>query len=373
MPTRQSIFILGGSGNTGEKIAQLLVQHTDVHIVLAARNEDKLRQSAEKLDQPDRVSWKIVDASNKSSLMNVFDSQDMVVSAASTAQFTENIARACLDAGCDYLDVQYSSEKVRILKSMADEIESTDGCFISEAGFHPGLPSALVRYADSQLDDLESAITASAINTDMKNVELTNATKQEFIQELQDYDTTFFQDSQWKKASMWTTKDFQTIDFGKPAGKRTCIPMFFEEIHDLPTLIPTLQETGFYIAGFGWLMDLLVMPFVMLMVKLFPNMMAKPMGNLFAWTWGKISKPPFYIIMKLRAKGKKDGQESTFETTLFHEDGYWFTAIPVVACLLQYLDDSIRKPGLHWMGQLVVPERLMEDMERMGIEIKRNE
>ncbi len=141
----KKILVLGGSGNTGEKIARLLLEKTDVYIILAARRENKLRQTAEKLNHPDRVSWTSVDVSDASVLVSSFTGVDIVVSAASTAQFTETIARACIEVKCDYLDVQYSNSKVKILKSMASEIETSRQCFISEAGFHPGLPAALVR------------------------------------------------------------------------------------------------------------------------------------------------------------------------------------------------------------------------------------
>ncbi len=365
----KTILILGGSGNTGEKIARLLLDYSDVQITLAARNENKLRQLAEKLGQLERVSWKTVDASDKSALVQSFTGVDMVVFAASTALFTENIASACIEAKCDYLDIQYSNSKVKILKSMVEKIKASGQCFISEAGFHPGLPAALVRYANSQLDVLESAITYSAISMDMNNVELTDATKQEFIRELQGYDAAFFHDGQWKKANMWTTRDFKKIDFGEPAGKKWCIPMMFEEIRNLPEVIPTLKETSFYITGFGWIMDWIITPFSMIMVKLFPKVMEKPMGNLFTWAWKKTSKPPFYTIMKLKANGIKNKNKTQLEITLFHEDGYWFTAIPVVACLLQYLDGIIQKPGLHWMGQLVDPTRLLDDLKKLGIKI----
>jgi saccharopine dehydrogenase (NAD+, L-lysine-forming) len=40
-----------------------------------------------------------------------------------------------------------------------------------------------------------------------------------------------------------------------------------------------------------------------------------------------------------------------------------------VACLLQYLEGSIARPGLWLMGQAVDPVRLVEDMERMGVEV----
>ena len=58
------------------------------------------------------------------------------------------------------------------------------------------------------------------------------------------------------------------------------------------------------------------------------------------------------------------------DITLYHKDGYMFTAIPVVACLLQYLDGSIKKPGLWTQANIVEPDRLLSDMERMGIEVK---
>ena len=37
-------------------------------------------------------------------------------------------------------------------------------------------------------------------------------------------------------------------------GLKYCVPMYLEEFHLLPELIPTLQQTGFYSAGFGGLM-----------------------------------------------------------------------------------------------------------------------
>ncbi len=365
----KNILILGGSGNTGGKIAELLLKNTEVDITLAARNEKKLQQTVKILNYPNRVSWISTDASNKISLAEAFTGMDMVISAASTAQFTENVVKACIKAECDYLDVQYSTEKVHILKSMRTKIEKSDLCFISEAGFHPGLPSALVRYAETQMDELESAITAGAISADWSDVTMTEATKTEFIRELGNYEMLFLKKGEWKVPGFWSMKDFPTIDFGDPAGKKMCVPMFFEELRNLPNQIPSLKNTGFYIAGFGWFADYIVMPIVLLMMKLFPNIMAKPMGNLFAWAWKTSSKPPYYTMLKLEAQGKHNSKNTSLEMVLSHEDGYAFTAIPVVACLLQYLDGAANKPGLHWMGQLAEPVRLMNDMKNMGIKI----
>jgi saccharopine dehydrogenase (NAD+, L-lysine-forming) len=88
--------------------------------------------------------------------------------------------------------------------------------------------------------------------------------------------------------------------------------------------------------------------------------------------WGLItySKPPFGILLKLEAQGLSGGQPKALEIRLAHQDGYMFTALPVAACLLQYLDGSIRKPGLWTQANLVDPRRLMNDLARLGVEIQ---
>jgi hypothetical protein len=94
---------------------------------------------------------------------------------------------------------------------------------------------------------------------------------------------------------------------------------------------------------------------------------------LMMWGLNAFSKPPFGTLLKVEAQGSTDGQAKSEEVTLYHEDGYVLTAIPVVACLLQYLDGAIRQPGLWTQANLVEPNRLMQDMQRMGIEITETE
>ena len=55
------------------------------------------------------------------------------------------------------------------------------------------------------------------------------------------------------------------------------------------------------------------------------------------------------------------------QASVSHPDGYELTAIPIVATLLQYLDDFAKKPGLWMTGYLINPLRLMKDIEEMGV------
>ena len=55
--------------------------------------------------------------------------------------------------------------------------------------------------------------------------------------------------------------------------------------------------------------------------------------------------------------------------TVYHPDGYVLTAAPMAACLLQMLDGSARRPGLHFQAMLAEPGRLLEDLRKMGVEV----
>ncbi|SVD67144.1 uncharacterized protein METZ01_LOCUS419998, partial [marine metagenome] len=60
----------------------------------------------------------------------------------------------------------------------------------------------------------------------------------------------------------------------------------------------------------------------------------------------------------------KDGISVKLRISCEDSNAYDFTVIPVVTCLDQYFDGSIRKP-VPWMtGQIVDPDRLLTDMEK---------
>jgi saccharopine dehydrogenase (NAD+, L-lysine-forming) len=179
------------------------------------------------------------------------------------------------------------------------------------------------------------------------------------------YQAQVYKNGAWTKPNQWDTRKF---DFGTEIGERTCYSMFFEELKDLPEMYPTLTETGFYISGSNWLTDLVITPIVMGGLKIAPKRGLKPLGKLMWWGMQQ-SPPPYVVALKVEAIGLINGQQAKVEVRIEHADGYELTAIPVVAYLLQYLDRSARRPGVHLMGQLAEPKRLFEDMQTMGVRI----
>lgn len=370
--TNKTFLILGGYGNVGRILTQLLLQETDVKLVLAGRTLKKVEAVAVQFNtlfEGNRVTGIYADASDVENLRQIFKGVDFVIVASSTAKYTSEITTAVLESDCDYMDIHFGPKVYIILHSLAEVIKNTERCFITGGGFHPGLPAAIIRYASQYFDIMEKAIVGGVMNVNFRDYEISESTRIEFVEEVVDFNPLFYKKGEWRKIDMMSTKDLVVMDFEGEFGKRQCTPMFFEELREIPLIFPTLNQTGFYMAGFNWLVDYFIFPAIFISLKLFPKRLIKPMSRLMEWGLTTFSKPPYGLVMKLEASGKKNDKVKNVEIKLSHKDGSYFTAIPVVACLLQYLDGSIRKPGLWLQANIVEPNRFMEDMKRMGIDV----
>ncbi len=353
---------------TGRLLAKHLLEESTAGIVLAARHLEKAGELAEKLNAEfggSRVSAVHADAADAESLRAALKDVDMLVVAAPATEHAATVIRTALDCGVDYLDVQFSSRKLTILKSLDAEIKRAARCFITEAGFHPGLPSAMVRYAAPHLDRMVSATTAGFLNMG-RDLPYTEAVV-ELMEAFEDYRTDVYWQGKWIASGGFKPRK---IDFGGEIGVRACYPMFFEELRGIPEMYPALENAGFFISGTNWLVDWIITPLVMAGLKIAPSRSARPMGKLMWWGMRRFANPPFVVMLRVDAAGMKDGKRAVFSAAVSHKDAYELTAIPVVAALLQYLDGTARKPGLLMMGHIVEPARLFEDMKRMGVIVR---
>ena len=355
-----TILILGGYGATGRPLTRHLLAQTDHKIVIAGRNLNKAQTFVDLLQNP-RVTAAQVDATDSLSLQRALQGVDFLLVAAPTTHHTQTVVRAALDTGVDYLDVQYSDLKLEALHAHEKEINDRNLCFVTEAGYHPGLPSAMIRYAASKLDCMESARTAGYLN--MGNLQYTEAVD-ELMEGFIRYQAQVFKNGSWTKPRSWEMRKF---DFGEGIGAKTCYSMFFEELRCIPEMYPTLRDTGFYISGWNLLADLILTPIVMVGLKVAPKRGIRPLGKLMWWAMNQ-SKPPYRVVLKVEATGQLNGRRVRVEASLEHEDGYELTAIPVVALLMQY--DKVRRPGLHMMGHLAEPHCLFQAMEQMGVRVR---
>ncbi|MCJ7552394.1 MAG: saccharopine dehydrogenase NADP-binding domain-containing protein [Ignavibacteriaceae bacterium] len=367
----KTFLILGGYGNTGILISEFLLKNTDSKLILAGRNLEKAKKITKSLNEKffdERVTALRIDAAEKKSLVKKFQSADMVIVASSTLQYINNIAEAAIEAGIDYVDIQLSSEKkIQTLRSLEDRIKEKKLLFITDCGLHPGIPAALVHYAATQLDTIETANVASLIRMNWKELEFSESTVTEMADEFRNYKPLVYLDNRWKRLRH---KNYKKFDFDNEFRRITCAPLMLEEMRNLPIKYPTIRELGNHVTGFNPFVDYFVIPVGTVASKILPGFTNKVFGRALAHGLKKFNSSPYQTMLLLSAVGRKGALTKEFKAKLSHVHGYWFTAASVTALLFQYLRGNFKDCGLFLQGNLVNPEVFLKDLERLGVNIK---
>ena len=263
------IAILGGYGNTGSKVAANLAKEDGFEISILGRDGFRAETLAAKISSDTGVVVRSspVDVRNPESLRRALIDIDLVLSATCDTAHAPDVARAALEMGCDYMDTHLSSPKKwdELLK-IKKQITERDLCFISDGGVHPGLAATMVRLAAADIE-IETASVFGSFNIDWSTLTFGSNAADDFIGELRDMDPSVFVDGCWQRS--W--KNQRLHNFGAPANIQNCVAMNLEEMKRLPILYPSLRETGFYVSGLGWLIDMLVMPACMVALYVFPR------------------------------------------------------------------------------------------------------
>lgn len=358
--------VLGGYGNAGIRISRLLPGITEGEIVLAGRNLEKAETAAASVSaETGRIfTGAGVDASDPESLARILEQGDLVIAATSGFD-AESIIRAAVKAGTHYLDIYLSnSSKMETLRASEEEIIRNGLCFITDGGFHPGVPGAMVRMAGVLLPALTKAEVGGCFSLDWSRIELSQSTRTEFLASLCEMDITAFVQGEWIESF----RNLRKFDFGPPQGKASCFPMFMEEFRNLPVQFPSLRDTGFYIAGFHPVIDYLVMPACMAAARIFPGRMDS-ISNFFAWALRKFSRGKEWGILLLDAAETINGKGTALQLRMAAPDPYDLTALPVISCLRQFFQGR-KIPGVHTQAEYVDPLPFFMEMEKLGVELQ---
>lgn len=366
------IVVIGASGNAGSAIARLLARELgrDDELVLAGRAPDKLATTASMVDQAAGrpiARTERIDAGDERQIRTLVEGARLVVMTASVPHLVPRLARAAMEAGADWFDTLLSGKVKRDgLRTLAPEISRRGLCFVTDGGFHPGLPAAMVRWAAKQVEHLERAEVFAALRIDWKAGTLAPSTIDELLDEFMAFDMKTLIDGERRILRM---TEMPKVDFGEPIGSRFCLPMPLDEMDNLPHIFPSLRTAGFFIAGFHPVMDWGVLPVIMAMNRIPPLRSAA--ARLLRWSLDRLggAEPPHALVIRLDAHGRNDGKAVATGMTIRGDDGYFVTAVPAVACIRRMLDGSARRPGLWHQAYLVPPDIYFEDVRSLGLDV----
>ncbi|KAF7599320.1 MAG: hypothetical protein CGU28_14025 [Candidatus Dactylopiibacterium carminicum] len=356
------IGILGATGQAGREISGALLKAGFADVVLIGRDATKLGRLQSQLAEPASQAPEIAiaDAGDRQALIAAFGNLDMVVIAVGSADHLPSIIDAALDSRTDCLDILLcSAEKRRLLEACRGRIEALGLIYITDGGYHPGVPAALVRYAEMRCPGLHTAEVYGAFGVNWRERIMSLEASCDFVRELGVMDMGRLQGGNW--VSDW--RGMRSFDFGDGRGARACVPMGMDEMRELPYIVPTLRNAGFFIAGFGRVMDWIVMPVSLLMLKLFPRAITR-VARFFVWGVRTFGGRQDWACLQLARHSQHEG----IRIRLTCPSAYELTAFPVIACLRQYVEQP-RKPGLHRQALFVAPGRFMADLKQAGVHL----
>ena len=355
---------MGGYGGAGSAISKAILEYTNADLIVAGRREEEARALAEGLNREfpgGRAAWAHADASDPATLREPFGRADLVIDAATTVPFVETTARAALEARADYLEIHYPQEVVPVLAAVAPEAEAAGLTFVTQAGFLPGLPSVLVRWAGAQFSQYRRARVSVAMRSDFDP----GGAVDEFVETLGDLSAEVFSDGRWRRAGRG---DVRKVDFGPPLGTKTSYPITLAEMRDLPQELG-VEELSICIAGLNWFVDYVVTPLAFALGKVKRGLGRDLLARMMVFGSKRFKEPGEAVAAVLEVEGEKEGERVAVRLRASHDDVYEFTAMPVAAFLRQYLD-GLERPGLSFMGRIVEPAKFVRDLEEMGAEVE---
>jgi hypothetical protein len=364
------IVALGASGKAGAEIARLLATSLSQgdDLVLAGRDATRLASARDSISGPANIETAIVEASDQAAVRRVVTGADLVIVTVSRPDLITPLAQTVLEAGADWFDTLMSCPtKLGALRGLEPEIIKAGRCFVTDGGFHPGLPGVLVRWASEQLDVVTEADVSGGMRMDWQADTLSPSTIEEMLDEFTNFDLATWIDGK-RRALRWT--ECPTVDFGEPIGRKLVVPMPLAEMDDLPHQLPSLRRCGFYISGFGPAMDYLMLPLITGMARV-PALRSSTI-KLTRWSMAQLasSPPPHRLVVQTEAVGERSGRPAIASVKVSGQDGYLLTAAPAVACLRRVLDRTIRKPGLHLQAHLVQPGPFLADLAKYGLDVE---
>jgi hypothetical protein len=152
------ILIVGGYGAFGGRVAERLAREQNLDIVIAGRSADKAREQAATLARSARahVDHVALDATSATAADLQTLAPAVLINASGPFQQQDyRLARACIAAGCHYIDLADARAFVTGIGVLDAEARAAHVSVVSGASSVPGLSSAALRRMAQELAQLD--------------------------------------------------------------------------------------------------------------------------------------------------------------------------------------------------------------------------
>jgi saccharopine dehydrogenase-like NADP-dependent oxidoreductase len=282
-----TVLVLGGYGFFGNRIAQALASDRTIKLVLAGRNLEQATRAAGALGLPVK-SGVALDTREPKLAGSLKELQvDTVIQTAGPFQDQDyRVARAAIDAGCNYIDLADGRAFVAGIRTLDDLARARGVTVISGASSVPALSSGVVdRYLErfGRLNAIRMGISSGARAPGLATV------KGVFSNDGKSF--LALQNGIWRGKFGWL--DLTRHEFPQPLGSRWLGNCDIPDLDLFPKRYPTVETVSFQ-AGFASNLGHLVVWSLAGLVKLkiLPSLgsFAGPLNRISRWIEPLVSR-----------------------------------------------------------------------------------
>jgi hypothetical protein len=355
------IVVLGGYGSVGAPLCERLASGRAA-VTIAGRSAARASEHAARIRAKDasaEVTAASADARDAASVRALLRGARMLVVAAPVRSAAARLAAACLDAGCDYLDIVPSPVVDPAMNALDERARRSGRLVVTQAGLCPGLPSALVRAAGRRLDRCRAARVGIALS-------MRHCTQPEEAYEIVDaavdYGPRVYERGAWRMASRARAR--VRMDYGPGFGERTGLPLDLPELHGVEEELG-LGELAAFAATPSWRIDAIGRAALGALYRVRRGLGRRQAAALLL-AMSRRAPASAGASVVAAVDGERGGRACRSQVGVGHGAAAPLTAMVVAAFLRRYLAEAFRnQAGVRAMGHLFDDEAL-QDLPRMG-------
>jgi saccharopine dehydrogenase (NAD+, L-lysine-forming) len=246
------IILLGGAGIIGKVIARDLALTDDVaEIVIADLNEAGAQATMDKAAPGDsRFKAAQIDVTDHAALVKLLSGADCVINSVQY-YFNLDVMRACLDAGCHYLDLGGLFHTTRRQLELNEDFQAKGLTAILGLGSCPGIANVQPALVADRFDTIRSIKIYNGATTDSRDSLAWPYSLATILDEMTERPV-LFRDGQF--VEMEPLSEEEAFDFRAPIGHRLAHLTLHSEAATLPLSYAHkgVQECFFKINFFGY-------------------------------------------------------------------------------------------------------------------------
>jgi saccharopine dehydrogenase-like NADP-dependent oxidoreductase len=354
----KKILVIGGCGRIGNSVAQDLATHTKEEVIVTSRKPTRIVTSPHK--------FLALDLERQDSLQKAIAEVDLVVHCAGPFHHRDGrVLKYCIQEKVNYLDVSdHRSFYERVIPWQEEAIASGITAVLN-TGIFPGISNSMVKQGVEQFEQPKKihlsyivAGSGGAGVTVMRTTFL--GLKKPF---------TAWINSKWQEVLPYTERE--VIEFPQPYGKTGVYWFDMPETYTFAASFPV--ET--VITKFGSIPDW-YNHLTWITAHIFPDAwVTSPRGiEFFARVSYNMTRVTdrfsgIGVAMQAEITGIKNGQETTYRTSMVHENTAIAAGAGTGSVAQLILEGKLNKPGIYPVEQALSTELFQETMASRNIKV----